>query len=152
MNRTLRVFVQAAPLVACLLLARSIHALPLPTVETPLPPVETTGGQVAGKVLASGVRAWFGVPYAQAPLRELRWKPPQPIHWSGVYNADRFAPECFQELRGSNINHYFGNEAISEDCLYLNIWAPADTAEGERPVIVWIYGGGLRIGSASMRN
>ena len=127
-------------------------SLPLPTVETPLPPIETSGGLVAGKVLDSGVHAWFGVPYAQAPLRELRWKPPQPVTWSGVYNADRFAPECIQSLRGSNINHYFGNEATSEDCLYLNIWAPPDAEAGERPVLVWIYGGGLQVGSAAMRN
>ena len=129
-----------------------VSGLPLPTVEVPVTPIETTSGLVAGKVLPSGVNAWFGVPYAQAPVRDLRWKAPQPINWSGVYNADRFAPACFQDLRGSNINHYFGNEAISEDCLYLNIWAPSDAAAGERPVIVWIYGGGLTVGSAAMRN
>lgn len=130
----------------------SLHSLPLSTVDEPIAPITTTSGLIAGKVLPSGVNAWLGIPYAQAPIRELRWKEPQPISWSGVYNADRFAPNCMQDLRGSNINHYFGNEATSEDCLYLNVWAPSDAAEGERPVIVWIYGGGLRVGSSSMRN
>jgi para-nitrobenzyl esterase len=136
----------------CIGTSSTLQGLPLPTVETPVDPIETSGGLVAGKVLPSGVNAWLAVPYAQAPIRELRWKPPQAISWSGVYNADRYAPNCMQDLRGSNINHYFGNEATSEDCLYLNIWAPSDAAEGERPVVVWIYGGGLRVGSSAMRN
>jgi len=152
MNRIRPCTFRSIILAAGALLSLSASALPIPTVEKPIAPIQTTGGLVAGKVLPSGVRAWFGVPYAQPPLRELRWKPPQPVEWSGVYNADRFAPECIQDLRGSRINHYFGNEATSEDCLYLNIWAPADAEEGGRPVIVWIYGGGLRIGSAAMRN
>ena len=71
-----------------------------------------------------------------------------------MYNADRFAPECIQILRPHNINHYFGEEATSEDCLYLNIWAPPAyvATATERPVIVWLYGGGFSIGSASMPN
>ncbi len=52
------------------------------------------------------------------------------------------------------MNHYFGNEATSEDCLYLNVWAQDDAVEsgGGKPVIVWIYGGGFNVGSASMAN
>jgi len=131
----------------------SASGLPLPTVLKPIDPVETDGGLIAGKVLDSGVRAWLGVPFAQAPVRDLRWRPPQRLTWSGVFNADRFAPQCIQPLRGSNINHYFGHEATSEDCLCLNIWAPADSGAGDDlPVIVWIYGGGFTIGSAAMRN
>ncbi|HSD68446.1 MAG TPA: carboxylesterase family protein [Woeseiaceae bacterium] len=140
-------------LAATAFLSFPASGLPLPTVTKPIDPVETDGGLIAGKVLDSGVRAWFGVPYAQAPVRDLRWRGPQRLSWSGVFNADRFAPQCIQPLRGSNINHYFGHEATSEDCLYLNIWAPADSGAGDdRPVIVWIYGGGFTIGSAAMRN
>ncbi|GHC90110.1 carboxylesterase/lipase family protein [Novosphingobium pokkalii] len=114
-------------------------------------PIAVDGGQVEGTTLPSGVVAWLGVPFAAPPLRDLRWKPPQPVvPWQGTLHADRFAPECLQPLRGSLQNHYFGNEATSEDCLYLNIWAPAKAAKA--PVVVWIYGGGFNIGSASMAN
>lgn len=114
-------------------------------------PLSVDGGAIEGIDLPSGVSAWLGVPFAAPPLRDLRWKPPQPVaQWQGTYHADRFAPECLQPLRGSLQNHYFGNEAASEDCLYLNIWAPKNAAKA--PVIVWIYGGGFNIGSAAMAN
>lgn len=125
-------------------------------IESPVPndPVVIDSGKLAGKRLPSGVRAYFGVPFAAPPVGELRWREPQPVQpWRGVYNADRFAPQCMQILRPHNINHYFGEEATSEDCLYLNIWAPSDAKpDAKAPVIVWIYGGGFSIGSASMAN
>ncbi|HWJ70760.1 MAG TPA: carboxylesterase family protein [Sphingobium sp.] len=114
-------------------------------------PIAVDGGQIEGVTLPSGVNAWLGVPFAAPPVRELRWRAPQPVTpWTGVRHADRYAPECLQPLRGSNQNHYFGEEATSEDCLYLNIWAPK--AASKAPVVVWIYGGGFNIGSASMAN
>lgn len=118
-------------------------------------PVKVDGGLIDGKKLASDVEGWFGVPFAAPPVRELRWRAPQPVQpWSGVLHADRFAPMCLQSLRARTMNHYFGNEAISEDCLYLNVWAPKGAAGSGRklPVIVWIYGGGFNVGSASMAN
>ena len=133
------------------MIGRLIAAIALALIATPLHarPIPVDGGQVDGIALPSGVEAWLGVPFAAPPLRELRWKPPQPAKpWPGVYHADRFAPECLQPLRGSRQNHYFGNEATSEDCLYLNIWAP--TRAKMAPVIVWIYGGGFNIGSAQV--
>jgi para-nitrobenzyl esterase len=111
-------------------------------------PITTTGGRVTGMQLKSGVRAYLGIRYAAPPTRDLRWKPPQPIHWDGVWVADRKGAECIQVLRPHNINHYFGEEPSSEDCLYLNIWTPAG-AKG-RPVIVFLYGGGGTIGSSGM--
>jgi para-nitrobenzyl esterase len=113
--------------------------------------IAVDGGRIDGITLQSGVSAWLGVPFAAPPLREQRWKPPQPVvPWRGTYHADRTAPECLQPLRGSRQNHYFGNEASSEDCLYLNIWAPKTARKA--PVVVWIYGGGFNIGSGSMAN
>ena len=123
-------------------------------VETPVPgdPVGIESGLVAGKVLPSRVKAYLGIPFAAPPVRELRWREPQPVRaWKGVYNADRNMPECIQVLRPHNINHYFGEEASSEDCLYLNVWAPAAAKMGSNlPVIVFIYGGGSTIGSSGM--
>ena len=93
--------------------------------------VRTESGLIEGITLASGVHAWLGVPMAAPPLRELRWKAPQPApKWSGVLHADRYAPMCLQTLRTRTMNHYFGNEATSEDCLYLNVWTPADPMSG----------------------
>ncbi|MBZ5601421.1 MAG: carboxylesterase family protein [Acidobacteriia bacterium] len=123
-------------------------------VETPVPgdPVSIDSGKVAGKVLSSGVKAYLGIPFAAPPVGDLRWREPQPVKaWKGVYNADRRMPECIQVLRPHNINHYFGEEPSSENCLYLNLWAPASAKAGSKlPVIVFIYGGGSTIGSSGM--
>jgi para-nitrobenzyl esterase len=117
-------------------------------------PVSVDGGLLDGRPLTNGVEGWFGVPFAAPPLRDLRWRAPQPVKpWQGVFHADRFAPMCLQPLRSRTMNHYFGNEATSEDCLYLNVWAPAGTQQSAKlPVIVWIYGGAFNVGSASMAN
>ena len=123
-------------------------------VERPIShdPVALDSGAVSGKVLPSGVKAYLGIPYAAAPVGDLRWREPQAVQaWRGVYHADRMAPECIQVLRRHNLNHYFGEEATSEDCLYLNIWSSDDAKAGVKlPVIVWIYGGGFTLGSSGM--
>jgi hypothetical protein len=71
-------------------------------VERPIPgdPVMIDSGQIAGKLLPTGVKAYFGVPFAAAPVQKLRWREPQPVPpWRGVLQADRFAPECIQASR-----------------------------------------------------
>jgi para-nitrobenzyl esterase len=137
-----------------LLLTAAVLAASGQIVETPVPgdPVSIDSGLVAGKILPLGVKAYLGIPFAAPPVRDLRWREPQPVKtWKGVYNADRKMPECIQVLRPHNINHYFGEEASSEDCLYLNVWAPASAKTGsDLPVIVFIYGGGSTIGSSGM--
>jgi para-nitrobenzyl esterase len=135
------------------LLATTTLATAGPMIAIPGDPVATQSGKVAGTKLASGVKAYLGVPFAKPPTGQLRWKPPQPMSWDGVWNADRKGPECIQVLRPHDINHYFGEEASGEDCLTLNIWTPAEAKAGEhRPVIVFIYGGGGTIGSSGMAN
>ncbi|MEP7312757.1 MAG: carboxylesterase family protein [Pseudomonadota bacterium] len=123
-------------------------------VEIPIAgdPVATDAGMITGLTLPSGVKAYLGIPFAAPPLRELRWQAPQPVKpWRGVYHADRKAPECIQVLRAHNINHYFGEEATSEDCLYLNLWLPPGAKAADKlPVIVYLYGGGNTIGSSGM--
>ncbi|NML43256.1 carboxylesterase family protein [Ramlibacter sp. G-1-2-2] len=118
--------------------------------RVPGDPVQIDSGKVAGKVLPSGVKAYFGIPFAAPPVRELRWRDPQPVAaWQGVYNADRKGPECIQVLRRKNLNHYFGEESTNEDCLTLNVWAPQKAQAGAKlPVVVFFYGGGYSIGSS----
>jgi para-nitrobenzyl esterase len=110
-------------------------------------PVLTESGAISG-VRGHGLVVYKGVPFAAAPLGDLRWRDPQPVaSWVGTRAADAFAPACMQEgvsMPGET------PPTVSEDCLYLNIWAPARESHGKRPVIVWIYGGGYRNGSASM--
>ncbi|WP_201742333.1 carboxylesterase/lipase family protein [Novosphingobium ovatum] len=116
-------------------------------------PVQTESGRIAGTQLPSGVRAYLGIPYVAAPTGDLRWAPPQPAKWTGIFNADRKGPACIQVLRPHDINHYFGEEATAEDCLTMNIWAPAAASPAQkRPVVVFIYGGGFTIGSSGMAN
>jgi para-nitrobenzyl esterase len=116
-------------------------------------PIRTESGLIAGTRLSSGVRAYLGIPFAQPPVGRLRWAPPAPARWTGIWNADRLGPECIQVLRPHDINHYFGEEPTSENCLFLNIWAPPRTTAGSRlPVIAFIYGGGFTIGSSGMAN
>lgn len=115
-------------------------------------PVSVTGGQVAGTILPSGVKGYLGIPFAAPPVRDLRWKAPAaPAAWKGVRYATQFPPMCPQGMRGPGQNHYFGAEPVSEDCLYLNLWAPRTARPGAKlPVVVWIYGGAFSVGSASM--
>ena len=144
----------ASMLAAAALLASPTMASDAPVATQPIAsdPVRTATGAIAGTRLDGGIRAYLGIPYAAPPVGDLRWAAPRPTAWRGVRNADRPGPECIQVLRPHDINHYFGEEATSEDCLTLNIWAPAATPAMKRPVIVFLYGGGFTIGSSGMAN
>ena len=89
-----------------------------------------------------------GIPFAAAPVGDLRWKAPQPpSKWTGVRQADKFGSACLQTDVFGDI--YFRDAQPSEDCLNLNIWIPANAASKKLPVLVWFYGGGFVAGGNS---
>ncbi|MDD5284114.1 MAG: carboxylesterase family protein, partial [Bacteroidales bacterium] len=131
-------------------------ALFLFSCEQPNPVLTIEGGKVQGvKAESGGVYVYRGIPFAAPPIRELRWKAPQPvIPWEGVRIADTFGHPCFQAAHypgGYTTEWGYGDEsAYSEDCLYLNVWTKAPGQTGKKlPVAVWIFGGGLREGWGS---
>ncbi|MDE3198941.1 MAG: carboxylesterase family protein [Acidobacteriota bacterium] len=104
--------------------------------------LEGTGPQ------ASGVREFKGVPYAQPPVGPLRWKEPQPVkNWAGVREVKAFGPRCTQQALYGDMG--FRSNGMSEDCLYLNIWTPAKSANAHLPVLVYYFGGGFAAGDGS---
>jgi para-nitrobenzyl esterase len=117
--------------------------------STPSDPgvVITENGAVRGGV-AGTIIAFKGIPFAQAPVGDLRWRAPQPASdWRGVRDGSAYGPDCQQEPFPGDAAP-LGVEP-SEDCLYLNVWAPADRGEEPLPVMFWIYGGGFVNGGAS---
>jgi para-nitrobenzyl esterase len=123
-----------------------------------LSPVLTIeGGQVQGVSVdrVKDVFVFRGIPYAAPPIRENRWKAPQPVvPWEGVKLCYRFGNPSYQHIqfKGGYYSEWgYGDEApFSEDCLYLNVWTkkPGDT-NAKLPVALWIHGGGYREGWGS---
>jgi len=111
------------------------------------PVVTAPAGAVRGKS-EGALRVFKGIPYAVPPVGLGRWKPPVPmLPWQGVKSATDFGPACIQPVwRG--VKHVYAQDigALSEDCLTLNIWAPADVQNA--PVFFWIHGGSLTGGGA----
>jgi para-nitrobenzyl esterase len=109
-------------------------------------PVKIDGGLVEGTA-ENGISVYKGIPFAAPPVGDLRWRSPQPIQgWDGVLKADHFARACPQIQFNIPI---FPKVETSEDCLYLNVWTPAQSSDDNLPVMVWIYGGGFAMGATS---
>jgi para-nitrobenzyl esterase len=96
----------------------------------------------------TGIQKYFGVPFAKPPIGELRWKAPQPVeNWKGVKETKKFGPRPMQTIVFGDMSSR--SDGISEDCLYLNVWTPANRKTKGLPVLVYFYGGGNVAGDAS---
>jgi para-nitrobenzyl esterase len=140
----LKVVVRLAAVAAAALLSFPAHAA--------APVAVTHSGKVRG-FEQNGVNAFLGLPFAAPPLGANRWRAPQPVRsWRGVREATTFGNSCWQAVSpqgfGPWTHEYVVQGDVSEDCLFLNIWAPAQARK--RPVLVWIHGGGFNSGSGGI--
>ena len=126
-----------------------LAALALASCAAKNPVVTVEGGKIQGTIV-DGVAIYKGIPYAAPPVGELRWKGPQPVTpWDGVRICDHFGAPSWQpnhvETDGYMHEFFFdGDPEFSEDCLYLNVWAPAKGKD--MPVTLWIHGGAFSYG------
>ena len=113
------------------------------------------GGVVVGAPAADPrIFSFKGIPFAAPPVGDLRWRAPRPAeNWEGVRNCFEFGPIAMQETPGLDPNAFYSKEwhvdpeiPMSEDCLQLNVWTPAKSADEKLPVMVWIFGGGYQCG------
>ncbi len=133
-----------------LLFCTGVLALTLRAQRTHAFPVQT---RVANGILEgnydtkTGIQSYLGVPFAQPPVGELRWRAPQPVeNWSGVRTARQFGPRPVQKFVFDDMR--FRSDGVSEDCLYLNVWTPADRNTKNLPVLLYFNGGGNQAGSS----
>ena len=138
----LRCLIGAAPAAAWCTLAVPANAAPAPVVNAP-------AGRLKGTA-QDGLHVFKGIPYAKPPVGRLRWRPPAPMaRWRGVRHAQAFGPACYQP-RSKFVSIYTEKPMpMSENCLTLNIWAPAHAKNA--PVLFWIYGGALWAGASRER-
>ncbi|XP_069073065.1 cocaine esterase-like [Pleurodeles waltl] len=152
----------------CILLACLIFDLWLSSIsadghgDSPSPTVNTKYGKLKGKRLRvkgidQAVDGYFGIPFAKPPTGPLRFSPPKPVEpWKGVKDATAYPPMCVQNVKFLADLERLAKNGMpvltdSEDCLYLNIYAPENLdKKAGLPVMVWIHGGGLVMGGASM--
>ena len=124
------------------LAAMFLFALALPAAAAP--DVTIAQGALAGGD-DDGIAVFKDIPFAAPPVGKLRWRAPQPApDWQGVRDAGKFGPACVQDPA-----YPFKPPPQSEDCLSINVWSPKTDKAAKLPVMVWIYGGAFRIGSAN---
>ncbi|KAH7932691.1 hypothetical protein HPB49_001143 [Dermacentor silvarum] len=140
--------VQATTLLLPVLFAGVLSAMPHDTYIERM----TTAGRVRGKLVSSlgkAVEEYRGIPFAEPPIGNLRFRPPKPkAAWQGTLNVTARSTACHQvTVPGITLD----GATVTEDCLHLNVWVPQSTENttSGRPVLVWIHGGGLTFGTAN---
>jgi para-nitrobenzyl esterase len=134
------------PILVMLLLAQIASVRVMAQLSANKTTVEN--GALEGTSEASGVVSFKGIPFAQPPVGDLRWKEPQPAkNWEGTLKADHFGHNPMQKPIFGDMS--FRSAGMSEDCLYLNVWTPAKSSQEKLPVLVYFYGGGLMAGDGS---
>ncbi|WP_113066116.1 carboxylesterase family protein [Oleiagrimonas sp. MCCC 1A03011] len=137
-------------LIVGVVLGMASLATGLAIAATPPHATVQTGVLEGRRMQVDGVNlnVFQGIPYAAPPTGTRRWKPPQPAaHWNGVRQATAFGPRCMQRSIFSDMR--FRSNGMSEDCLYLNVWAPANATSRKPPVLVYFFGGGFIAGDGS---
>ena len=136
----------AAVAVAASLMQCSNPATDRPATDGSPLHIAVDGGRVAG-FSESGVDRFYGIPFAAPPVGDLRWRPPQPVvPWDTVLQATEFKAGPTQHNVWGDMR--YRSPGFSEDCLYLNVWAPEGPRTG-LPVLLYFYGGGFIAGDAS---
>ena len=112
--------------------------------------VEIENGSIKG-VQEGNLKKYLGIPYAEAPLGDLRWASAKPaLNWEGIKSAESNSKICFQPKQMADFYDRVPDiNNMSEDCLTLNVWTRAKNADEKLPVMVWFHGGALVWGSGS---
>lgn len=112
------------------------------------PTTKVSGGMIRGALTTGGGAVFKGIPYAQPPTGDRRWREPGPVKaWTGIRDATQFRPICAQNPSGAFPN---AADISSEDCLHLNVWTPEWPVRTRRPVLFWIPGGANIGGGTSL--